>query len=168
MEPLLRRLLLQPDCHLSARAVVPGIVGNGQQVVFPYFAPDDSDTAQQVRALFGPEPDVSRHGQMAKLAPVKITYDASNLTDNEKKVLILLVKAAKYMDKIFLTQVYKKNFRILHELNKKRKKNPDYAILKKYMKINFGPFDRLAADKPFINLQVKKPKGANFYPGKMH
>ena len=33
--------------------------------------------------------------QIAKLAPVKITYDASNLTDKEKKVLILLVKAAK-------------------------------------------------------------------------
>lgn len=105
--------------------------------------------------------------QMAKLAPVEITYDASNLTDNEKKVLKLLVKAAKYMDKIFLTQVYKKNFRILQELNKKRKENPDYTILKKYMKINFGPFDRLAADKPFINLQVEKSKGANFYPEKM-
>lgn len=105
--------------------------------------------------------------QMSKLAPVGITYDTSNLTDNEKKVLKLLVKAAKYMDKIFLMQVYKKNFPILKELNKKRKENPDYAVLKKYFKINFGPFDRLAADKAFINLQVEKPKGANFYPEKM-
>jgi hypothetical protein len=105
--------------------------------------------------------------QMAKLAPVEITYDASNLTDNEKKVLKLLVKAAKYMDKIFLMQVYKKNFPILQELNRKKKENPDYVILKNFFKINFGPFDRLAADKPFINLQAKKHKGANFYPKKM-
>ncbi|MGD2092409.1 MAG: peptidase [Candidatus Aminicenantes bacterium] len=105
--------------------------------------------------------------QVAKLAPVEITYDPSGLTDNEQKVLKLLVKAAKYMDKIFLTQVYKKNFRILKELNKKIKENPDYAVLKQYFKINFGPFDRLAGDRPFINLQAKKPKGANFYPEKM-
>ena len=105
--------------------------------------------------------------QLAKLAPVEITYDASRLTDNEKKVLKLLVKAAKYMDKIFLLQVDRRNFRILKELNKKKKENPDYAVLQKYFEINFGPFDRLAADKPFINLRVKKPRGANFYQGKM-
>jgi hypothetical protein len=105
--------------------------------------------------------------QVEKLAPVEISYDASNLTDNQKKILKLLVKAAKYMDKIFLIQVYKKNFPILKELKRKRKENPDYAVLQKYFKINFGPFDRLAADKPFINLQVKKPNGANFYPAKM-
>jgi len=105
--------------------------------------------------------------QMAKLAPVEITYDSSNLTDNEKKVLKLLVKAAKYMDKIFLMQVYKKNYPILKELNRKTKEDPDYVALKKYFKINFGPFDRLAAHKPFINLHVEKPKGANFYPAKM-
>lgn len=105
--------------------------------------------------------------QMAKLAPVEITYDASTLTDNEKKVLILLVKAAKYMDKIFLEQVYSKNFSILDELNQKVKDNPDYEVLKNYFKINFGPFDRLSADKPFINLQEEKPAGANFYPQEM-
>lgn len=105
--------------------------------------------------------------QVEKLASVEITYDASNLTDNEKKVLKLLVKAAKYMDKIFLMQVYKKNFTILEELERKRKENPDYAVLQEYFKINFGPFDRLSADKPFINLHVKKPKSANFYPAKM-
>jgi hypothetical protein len=105
--------------------------------------------------------------QLAKLAPVEIAYDASGLTENEQKVLKLLVKAAKYMDKIFLMQVYKKNFRILRELNQKKKENSDYAVLQNYFKINFGPFDRLAADKPFINLKVKKPKGANFYPIRM-
>lgn len=105
--------------------------------------------------------------QIAKLAPVEITYDSSNLTDNEKKVLKLLGKAVKYVDRIFLMQVYEKNFPILKELNKKKKENPDYAVLLKYFKINFGPFDRLAADKPFINLQEKKPIGANFYPKTM-
>jgi hypothetical protein len=105
--------------------------------------------------------------QMAKLAPVEITYDDSNLSDNEKKVLKLLVKAGKYMDNIFLMQVYKKNFALLKGLNKKMKGNPDFKILRNYFKVNFGPFDRLAADKPFINLHEEKPKGANFYPETM-
>lgn len=99
--------------------------------------------------------------QMDKLAPVAIDCDTSGLSANEIKALKLIVKAAQYMDKIFLTQVYGKNEAIMKEL-----KGRD-AILKEYFKINFGPFDRLNHDKPFINLKEKKPKGANFYPQDM-
>lgn len=100
--------------------------------------------------------------QLAKLAPVEIAYDSAGLTQNEKKALDLMVKAAQYMDKIFLEQVYIKNRAIEAELKKQVK--PDYAILREFFKINFGPFDRLVDDKPFINLDEKKPDGANFYP----
>ncbi len=102
--------------------------------------------------------------QMAKLARVKITYDPSSLNDNEKKALLLMVKAAQKMDRIFLRQVHNKNGQIMKELLKKRKENEDYNVLWRYFNINFGPFDRLAAHKPFINLDKEKPKGANFYP----
>ena len=105
--------------------------------------------------------------QFAKFAAVEIGYDSSKLTDNEKKALILMVKAAKLMDNLFSKQVYDKNGAIRKELVAKRKENPDYLILEKYFRVNFGPFDRLAADKPFINLSEEKPKGANFYPPDM-
>jgi hypothetical protein len=105
--------------------------------------------------------------QMQKLAPVQITYDSTNLSENEKQILKTLVKAAQYMDKIFLMQVYNRNFLIKRELQQQRQKNPDYVVLNQYFNINFGPFDRLAAHQPFINLKVKKPKGANFYPPNM-
>lgn len=100
--------------------------------------------------------------QMEKFAPVEIGFDASGLTENEKKALDLIFKAAKIMDRIFLRQVYYKNEILEKELEKAG--NPDYAILKDYFKINFGPFDRLAEDKPFINLGEQKPDGANYYP----
>jgi len=100
--------------------------------------------------------------QMAKLAPVKIGFDASQLDENQKKALKLIVKAAKYMDRIFLNQVYTNNETLKEDL--KKDKNPDYSILKNYFKINFGPFDRLANNLAFINLEEKKPAGANFYP----
>lgn len=103
--------------------------------------------------------------QMEKFAPVEISFDASDLTENEKKALDLIFKAAKIMDRIFLRQVYDKNEILEKELENAG--NPDYAVLKDYFKINFGPFDRLAEDKPFINLSEKKPDGANFYPTAM-
>jgi hypothetical protein len=105
--------------------------------------------------------------QMAKLARVKITYDPSSLNDNEKKALLLMVKAAQLMDRIFIRQVYNKNGPIMKALSKKKKENRDYLVLWRYFNINFGPFDRLAAHKPFINLDKEKPKGANFYPPDM-
>ena len=103
--------------------------------------------------------------QYAKFAPVEVTYADSGLTDNEKEALKLIVKASKYMDKIFLRQVYSRNVDIWQEL--KVIENQEYKTLKKFFKLNFGPFDRLEHHKPFINLDDKKPAGANFYPEDM-
>lgn len=105
--------------------------------------------------------------KLAKLAKVEIAYDGSGLSENEKKALIKIVQAAKYMDKIFMRQVYRPNTKIRTELARLSKDNPDYKLLKKYFRINFGPFDRLDADKPFINLGQAKPKGAYYYPPRM-
>jgi len=108
--------------------------------------------------------------QLSKLADVDVACDLSQLNENQKKALKLIVKAAKYMDKIFLRQVYGGNPELLEELNKlaKDKNNADYLVLLDYFKINFGPFDRLTDDDtPFINLAQKKPKGANYYPADM-
>lgn len=100
--------------------------------------------------------------QVEKLAPVRIDFDPSALTEDEKQALQLIVEAARFMDKIFLEQVYHRNTAILEELEEKSK--PEYEVLLEYFKINFGPFDRLEYDRPFINLAEKKPEGANFYP----
>lgn len=103
--------------------------------------------------------------QVAKFTPVEIGYDESVLSDGDKKALLKLVRAGHLMDEIFLRQVYDKNVAIQEELN--RGTNPDYAVLKEYFDINFGPFDRLEGDAPFINLNEPKPEGANFYPPDM-
>lgn len=103
--------------------------------------------------------------QIDKLVPVEISYDKSLLSSNEQQALYLLVKAAQLMDSIFLEQVYSKNNLLLKEL--RAGENPDYALLKEYFTICFGPFDRLEQDRPFINLKEGKPAGANFYPTDM-
>ncbi len=104
-------------------------------------------------------------GQIAKLAPVEISVDPSLLNENDKAVLAKLVEAARLMDEIFLRQVYSRNVAIREALQ--QGSNPDYPTLLTYFTINFGPFDRLNHDEPFINLKHKKPAGANFYPEDM-
>ncbi len=103
--------------------------------------------------------------QVEKMAPVEIACDSSGLSENERKALDLIVKAARYMDEIFLRQAYSKNEAIRTELMKQE--NPDYAALRDLFTIHMGPFDRLENHKPFINLEESKPAGANFYPADM-
>jgi len=68
------------------------------------------------------------------------------------------------MDIIFQKQVYTENDKI--EKKFKNSSNPDQQLLYDYFKINFGPFDRLEHDKPFIG-KKSKPAGANYYPEDM-
>ncbi len=97
-------------------------------------------------------------------AKTEIKYDENLLDDNQKIVVRKLFEAAKLMDELFLEQVYSKNFDIKAELES----TSDPLSLKKleYFNINFGPFDRLDNNKPFIG-NDEKPHGANFYPEDM-
>jgi hypothetical protein len=102
--------------------------------------------------------------QVIKFAPVTIEYDSTLLDGNETKALLKIVEAAKYMDEIFLRQVYSKNAAIREELMAST--DAEDKPYKDLFTIMFGPFDRLEEDKPFIN-KDEKPAGANFYPADM-
>ncbi|HDI52047.1 MAG TPA: peptidase [Bacteroidetes bacterium] len=102
--------------------------------------------------------------QVAKFVPVTIKYDQSLLDENETKALKKIVEAAKYMDEIFLRQVYSKNESIREELMTST--DPSNKPYQELFTIMFGPFDRLAGDKPSLN-STPKPLGANFYPEDM-
>lgn len=102
--------------------------------------------------------------QLDKLAPVTLTHDLSHMPTKEIQVIRLLVKTAKYMDELFLSQVYHQNPEILKTLEKS--KNPDDQIYLELFKIMFGPWNRLEVDKSFIN-NVPKPEGADYYPMNM-
>ena len=102
--------------------------------------------------------------QLDKLTPVTLTHDLSYMPAKEIQAIRLLVKAATYMDELFLSQVYHGNPEILKTL--KESKNPDDQAYYDLFKIMFGPWNRLVEDKPFINA-IPKPDGANFYPEDM-
>jgi len=102
--------------------------------------------------------------QLAKLAPVEIGVDLSRLSPAKRELVRKLVDASRYMDEIFLRQVYSRSLEIREEL--RRSTDPLDSLYLEYFTIMFGPFDRLDEDRPFIGTQPKPP-GANFYPEDM-
>ncbi len=92
-------------------------------------------------------------------APFELTADLSHLSDKEKEIIGILYEIAGIMDGLFWKQAIggKTDFfgRITDEKTKK------------FATINYGPWDRLNNNKPFIAGIDEKPKGANFYPADM-
>ncbi|MDH5384894.1 MAG: peptidase [Candidatus Aminicenantes bacterium] len=107
-------------------------------------------------------PDIK--DRLAQFAPTEITYDESLLNDEQKQVLEKLVMAAKVIDKIFWKQASHVGLMMLEDFEKTD--HPAAKDFLRYLTINFGPFDRLDEDKPFIGTDPK-PLGAGFYPPNM-
>jgi len=91
--------------------------------------------------------------------PVKLTTNLNALTPNERKILPLLIQAAQIMDELFWQQAYPKRDSLLATLKNEKTKD--------FIRINYGPWDRLNGDKPFVAGIGPKPAGSYFYPEDM-
>jgi hypothetical protein len=87
---------------------------------------------------------------------VKLTTDTNQLSEAEKRCLFHLIKAAEQADLIFWQQAYMEKDQAL-------KKVKD-SVLKAFIQINYGPWDRLNNNAPFVEGIGAKSKGVNFYP----
>jgi len=87
---------------------------------------------------------------------VELKTDLSKISENNRKVIPILIEIAKIMDDIFWYEAYGDKEELL--------KNHKNEIVKKYLMINYGPWERINNDKPFIKTFKEKPLGANFYP----
>ena len=103
--------------------------------------------------------------QMAKLTPILIAPDYSYLPASEQKVIHYLVQASRHIDKIFMEQVSAENL-FLERALEEYIGTPE-QVYYDYFKIMYGPWDRLDANAPFINLDTPKPPGVNYYPTDM-
>jgi hypothetical protein len=92
-------------------------------------------------------------------AVVKLTTDLSKLTEKEKQMIPILLDVAQIMDDIFWEQTWGNKNALLDTI-----KDP---YTKQFAAINYGPWDRLDENKPFVAGIGEKPKGANFYPADM-
>jgi hypothetical protein len=94
--------------------------------------------------------------KIGELAVIKLTTDITKLTANEKKMIPLLINAAKIIDDIFWDQTLGNKNEFIESIK------DTYAA--KFALINYGPWERLNDNKPFIPGYGPKPAGANFYP----
>jgi hypothetical protein len=119
-------------------------------------APQDAigEPARAVREAPAGQP--SRFGIYAT---VRLTADLSGLDESQKEMVRLLIEASKIMDDLFWQQAWGDKQALLSGI-------ADPAA-RRFAEINYGPWDRLAGDQPFIESYGPKPLGARFYPEDM-
>jgi len=85
-----------------------------------------------------------------------LTADVSQLSENQKKMVSLLIDVADIMDGLFWKQAYGDKDSLLASI--------EDPALKLFTTINYGPWDRLNGNAPFLKGYDAKPAGAQFYP----
>ncbi len=100
--------------------------------------------------------DVDYRAKLEDYVTVKLAADLSGLSDSQREMLPLLVQAAQVMDGLFWQQAYGDRDALLEGIE-----DPD---ARRFAEINYGPWDRLDNNSPFLPGVGPKPPGANYYP----
>ena len=99
-----------------------------------------------------PRPDV--------YANFQLVADLDHLTDNQRSMLVLLIEASQIMDDLFWRQAYGDDYQAwLASIG--------VDETRRFAELNYGPWDRLADEAPFMDGVGEKPLGAQFYPADM-
>ena len=116
--------------------------------------------------------------RIAKYAQTEMNYPEDILSGPEKAALMKIVEAGYIMDEIFLRQVWSGNVAMHEKLQvamKEAHDDPNSAAaaqremvedLDHFFRINFGPWDRLDEDSPYVG-DMPKPATAAYYPEDM-
>jgi len=122
-----------------------------------------SVVACQGRSSAGSPPhssdSTSRSSVAAKLAqytPVRLTAELGGLSEKERRMIPLLIEAAQVMDTIFWQEVYPARDSLLQSVKD--------ADTQRFVRLNYGPWDRLDGNRPFVPGVGQRPPGAEFYP----
>ena len=99
-----------------------------------------------------PRPDI--------YAEFTLTADLSNLTDNQRRMIGVLIEASEIMDDLFWRQAYGDDY-------EEWLASVGVGDAGRFADLNYGPWDRLDDEKPFVEGVAPKPLGANFYPEDM-
>jgi len=97
--------------------------------------------------------------KLAQYVPVRLTADLSQLSQAEREMIPLLVEASDAMTEIFWLESYGDRDGFLASL--------DDPAMQAYGVINYGPWDRIDGNAPFVPGVGPKPAGARFYPDDM-
>jgi hypothetical protein len=97
--------------------------------------------------------------KVAAYDEVELTADLSHLAEGDRQAIGHLLEASEIMDALFWKQAYGDREALLAGIQ-------DPAT-RRYVEINYGPWDRLDGNAPFVPGVGPRPPGANFYPADM-
>lgn len=96
---------------------------------------------------------------LEKYVTVKLESDLSHLSENQKKMIQVLIEAGEIMNELFWFEAYGDKDELLAGIE-------DEAT-RQFAEINYGPWDRLDGNASFVPGVGEKPAGANYYPPDM-
>lgn len=105
------------------------------------------------------QPEPVAKTEFAKYATVRLTADLSHLEEDQQAALSEMIQAAQIMDRLFWAQAYGDPETLFNLI--------DDPEIEQYARINYGPWDRLQGNRPFVPGFGEKPPGARFYPKDM-
>lgn len=103
--------------------------------------------------------DVTVNDRFDIYSKVTLDVDISHLSEKQKKMIGLLIDAGEITDKLFWRQVWGDRNALLNSISDPK--------AKQFAEYNYGPWDRLDSDKPFIAEFGPRPAGARYYPDNM-
>jgi hypothetical protein len=92
-------------------------------------------------------------------AQVRLTTDIAKLSSAEQRMLPLLIEAATIMDGLFWREAWGAEDSL--------PAGDHTAEARRFFELNYGPWDRLGGDAPFMEGVGAKPAGARYYPANM-
>ncbi len=105
------------------------------------------------------------NSKLQRLTATPITASTAHLSPHERKALKSVIAAAKYLDPLYLRQVWDGNVALRSKLeaDDSRRGKLIFSLFKQ----NVGPWMRLDKDAPFVEGVPPKPPTAGFYPSDM-
>ncbi len=94
-----------------------------------------------------------------EFARVDLTADISPLSNQQKEMLKLLFQVADLMEEIYWAQVFPDGDAAMSAMI-----NEDVS---RFFQINYGPWERLNGNLPFLSGYGEKPAGSGYYPADM-
>ena len=119
----------------------------------------DKDARKPLKQETVEEYESDMKKNLNKYVTFKLTADVSVLTENERKMLPILINAANKMNELFWYESYGDKKQLLDSITDEE--------TKQFVEINYGPWDRLNNNASFVEGIGEKPKGANYYPADM-
>jgi hypothetical protein len=103
--------------------------------------------------------DAELQRRLDRYVSVRLTSDLSGLSANTRRMLSYLIAAAREMDEVFWMEASGPREDVLAAM--------PTETARRYAAVNYGPWDRLDGNEPFVEGAGPKPEGANFYPHDM-